>query len=148
MSEDMKTMKAPKLEIRAETRYVVRVGGREMRARFRQTNEMCGMKQLVDERGRVMVVDVPDALMDVLSKVLGRDDEYIKVSLIKASDEVTNEIRTLIAEAKAELDEPVRQPVRKTEVTEGKVSKGGVNKAPTTPPPSEPPAGQGGAQSE
>ena len=143
----MKSMKAPKIEIRAEMRYVVRVAGKEMESRYRQVGEMCGMKELRDERGCCIVVDTPDEFGEVLNRLFGTE-EYTKVSLIKASPQVIEEMEEIIAEARHQISEPVRTPVvaRKMDIREGKMSKGGTNEAPAMPPPSEPPKGQGGKQ--
>jgi len=112
MSEDMKSMKAPKIEVRAERRYVIRVAGTELSSRFKEVGQMCGLKQLIDEDGRVMVVDTPNDFMDIVSAILGDGkDEFATVGLIKASPQLIEEIQAAVEAAKSADEEPVRTPV-------------------------------------
>jgi len=113
MSE-MKSMKAPQIEICAETHYSVRVAGRTLKGSFREVKEMCGMKQLVNERGEAMVVDVPDDFMNVINQLLNTK-EYIKVSLIKAAPHLIDEMKSAVSDAK----EPERRPIRRPVKTDG-----------------------------
>ena len=147
MSEEMKSMKAPKIEIRVERRYVVRVAGRELRSRFKETDQMSGLKELKDDSGLVMVIDTSDDFMDIINTILGNDGEYVKVSLIKAAPLLIDEIQEIIKAAKTEGEQPVRRPVRhvKTERTEVE-AKGGGDSAPVSSLPSEQSQGQGGVE--
>ena len=112
MSDDMKCMKAPRIEIRAETHYVIRVAGKDLKERFRETGHMCGMKQLTDSRDMTMVVDVPEDFMDIVNTILGDNKEYVKASLVKASPQLIEELTDMVNMSK-KTEMSVRQPVNR-----------------------------------
>ena len=110
----MKTMDAPQVEIKLEKRYRVKVAGKQLSDAFREVNTMCGMKQLVGEKGDVVVVDVPDKFEEILASLFaGEEDKFIDATLIKASPSILKEMQKAIREAKEHLSqEPAREPVR------------------------------------
>ena len=119
MSENLKTMKAPVVEVRVEKRYIVSVAGMKLGS-FREADTMCNMKQLVGSEG-TLVIDVPSSLDEVLATLFAAgQSEPFKAAVIKASPAIIQAMQDAINAMKAQpKDEPRtagRTPVETPEV--------------------------------
>ena len=109
-------MNKMKLEMRVERRCVFYVNGAEVPGRFIEEQQMAGMKLFRSEDGKVIVIDAPHDFEQIVSAILGEEDEPIEVSLIKASPSVLEAIRD--AQGKSE-SMPIRVPVPAEETEDG-----------------------------
>ena len=120
--ERVKTMQAPRVKVEILTRYKVLIDGEALPDEFREVDSMCGMKQLIDGRGRVLVLDFPTTLESILGPLL-KGDNVTDAMVVKAADSITDDIKAILASHKAGEkagdgeSEPVREPV--TEDREG-----------------------------
>ena len=114
--ERVRTMQAPRVKVEILTRYKVLIDGEALPDEFREVDAMCGMKQLVDKQGRVLVLDFPTTLESILG-LLMKADNVTDAMIVKAADSITDDIKAILAShkkgEKAEdgTSEPVREPV-------------------------------------
>ena len=75
-----------KVQVQIEKRYVLSIDGAELSGRFKEINQMAGMRLLQNEKGKQIVLDFPAGsdINEVLASVLG-DGEKMDASIVKAS---------------------------------------------------------------
>ena len=91
---ERKPVRVDKVSIRPEKLYSLRVNGKKVKGLFQERDSMSGMKKLVRVGNGPyceLVVDCPDALIEVLGTVLGAEED-VDVTVIKASPDLAHEM--------------------------------------------------------
>jgi len=91
-------VKSERVSIKAEKLYSISVDGKKVKGLFKETGSMSGMKKLVrmgGEKHCEIVVDCPEGVMEVLSGVLGVNDD-LDVTVVKASPNFVDEMMGII----------------------------------------------------
>jgi len=105
--QDLRTFRAPRIDVRVEKQYILSVAGDEL-GRFREVDEMCGMKELTGPKGTV-ILDCPDKLTEVLATLFATgESESFKASVMKASPSIIAAMQEAVDKAKAEREEDAR----------------------------------------
>ena len=102
--EDLKTFKAPVVEVKIEKTYTISVADRSL-GTFTEAGEMCGMKQLTGPNGTI-VIDTPVGFEDILSHIFNSSSESFRTGIIKASPLIIESMKKIINEHKASLKKP------------------------------------------
>jgi hypothetical protein len=118
-AEDLKRFKqTPVVEVRVEKQYIVSIAGKKV-GEFRETGELCGMKQLTGKAG-ILVIDCPDQMGEILATIFASNErgEPFKAGIIKASPDLILKMKEITAAAKAEHEgenqEPEAEPEKET----------------------------------
>lgn len=85
-----------KVQVQIEKRYVISFNGNELPGRFKEINQMAGMRLLQDEKGKQIVLDFPpdSDISELLASVLG-DGETMDASIVKASPDLVAELKSV-----------------------------------------------------
>ena len=96
----------PPVEIFIEKRYVIRVNGLILPQRFKEVNEMAGMKHLKSADGSNIVVDMPVNVSDMLASAFGEDIEPFEARVVKASPDFVKSAREAMEPSRPDNVQP------------------------------------------
>ena len=118
MSEDLKTFKAPKVEVTVSKQYEISIAGKSL-GTFTEAGELCGMKQLNGESGTV-VIDCPSHFEEILATLFSGDSEPFKASVMKASPDIIHAMQKAIEDARKQREQDAAGDVEASEDVERK----------------------------
>lgn len=113
--EDMKTFKAPRVEVTVTKQYNLSVAGKSL-GTFSEVGELCGMKQLIAQDGNSVVIDCPNQFEEIIATLFSnRESESFKASVMKASPAIVAAMQKAIDEYKAKKEAPPEEETQEGE---------------------------------
>ena len=101
---ERKPVRVDRVSIKPEKLYSLKIDGKKLKGLFQERDSMSGMKKLVRVGNGPyceVVVDCPDGVMEVLSTVMGSNED-IDVTVVKASPDLVDEMMEKLKEGDKE----------------------------------------------
>ena len=105
--EDLKTFRAPKVEVKITKSYSLSYTGTELGV-FEEKGELCGMKQLDGLTGMV-VINSPSTFKEIIDTMFDKNEVTFSAEILKASPSIIQTMQKSLEaakEAEAEVENP------------------------------------------